>query len=139
MLILIANLSGSCRCLSLPMVYWMWLFRATCEFSTPCSYRGRIYFCVCWKILLSTRKYAVDDRLTWTDRMFRKSKILNHWRWSHWFVYQYVCNNRAYRIAGFVKLNRILAVFVMDPTLINPCLKMGVLMYNKITWRETHV
>ena len=37
-----------------------------------------------------------------------------------------------YRRAGFVKPNRMLAVFVMDATLINPCLKMGVLMY-KIT------
>ena len=37
-----------------------------------------------------------------------------------------------YRRVGFVKLNRIHAVFIMDATLINPCFKMGVLMY-KIT------
>ena len=77
-LVLISNLSGSYRWLSLSMFYWLWLFRTRCIFSTPWAYLGWIYFGVCWKILLSTRKYAVDDRLTWTDRMLRKSKILKY-------------------------------------------------------------
>ena len=41
-------------------------------------------------------------------------------------------NMYVYRIVGFLKLNTFHAVFTMDGTLINPCLKMGVLMY-KIT------
>ena len=41
-------------------------------------------------------------------------------------------NVQVYRRIGFVELNRIHAYFIMDATLINPCFKMGVLMY-KIT------
>ena len=63
--------------------------------------------------------------------MLRKSKILKYKITdddrSDLYINMYV-----YRRVGFVKLNRIHAVFIMDATLINPCLKMGVLMY-KIT------
>ena len=41
-------------------------------------------------------------------------------------------NVQVYRRIGFVKLSRINAIFITDARLINPCLKMGVLMY-KIT------
>ena len=136
-LVLISNLSGSYRWLSLSMFYWLWLFRTRCIFSTPWAYLGWIYFGVCWKILLSTRKYAVDDRLTWTDRMLRKSKILKYKITDDDLSDLYI-NMYVYRKVDFVKENRIHAVFTMDAKLINPCSKMGVLMY-KITWRETHV
>ena len=63
--------------------------------------------------------------------MLRKSKILKYKitddERSDLYINMYV-----YRRIGFVKLNRINAIFITDTRLINPCLKMGVLMY-KIT------
>ena len=41
-------------------------------------------------------------------------------------------NVQVYRRIGFAELNRINAILITDARMINPCLKMGVLMY-KIT------
>ena len=41
-------------------------------------------------------------------------------------------NMYVYRRIGFAELNRINAILITDARMINPCLKMGVLMY-KIT------
>ena len=57
-----------------------------------------------------------------------KYKITDDER-SDLYINMYV---QVYRRIGFAELNRINAILITDARMINPCLKMGVLMY-KIT------